>query len=124
MVATLLLIRWIAIALSLAALSMPNLRAQQPPESSSRPVEIPAASEGVAAYKRMSIEELMNLDVTSVAKQPEPLKDAAAAIVVITQDDIRRSGASSLPEALRLADNLEVAQSSSSTWSISARGFN
>ncbi len=66
----------------------------------------------------------MNLDVTSVNKQPEPYGQAPAAIDVITNDEIRRSGSSNLPEALRLADNLEVAQISSDEWAISARGFN
>src|SRR6266513_1679368 len=66
----------------------------------------------------------MNLDVTSVTKQPQRLLQAAAAIQVITADDIRRSGASSIPEVLRLADNLEVAQINAHDWAISARGFN
>src|SRR6266853_624263 len=74
--------------------------------------------------KRLSIEDLMNLDVTSVAKEPQILLQAAAAIQVITADDIRRSGASSIPEALRLADNLQVAQINAHDWAISARGFN
>ncbi|HEX3799949.1 MAG TPA: TonB-dependent receptor [Verrucomicrobiae bacterium] len=72
----------------------------------------------------MSLEELMNQDVTSVSKEPIPYLQAPAAIQVITQDEIRRSGASSIPEALRLADNLNVAQINSSSWAISARGFN
>src|SRR6185312_9047978 len=76
------------------------------------------------AYKKMSLTELMDLDVTSVAKQPEPYGQAPAAIQVITSEDIARSGASSLPEAMRLADNLEVAQKNSHDWAISARGFN
>jgi iron complex outermembrane receptor protein len=76
------------------------------------------------AYKKMSLTELMDLDVTSVAKQPEPYRQAPAAIQVITSEDISRSGASSLPEAMRLADNLEVAQKNSHDWAISARGFN
>ena len=66
----------------------------------------------------------MNLDVTSVTKQPTPYGQAPAAIDVITGDEIRRSGASSIPEALRLADNLDVAQKNSHDWAISARGFN
>ena len=66
----------------------------------------------------------MDQEVTSVAKQPEPYREAPAAIQVITGDEIRRSGASSIPEALRLADNLDVAQVTSSDWAISARGFN
>jgi iron complex outermembrane receptor protein len=78
----------------------------------------------LATYKKMTLEELMDQEVTSVAKQPEPLRQAPAAIQVVAGDEIRRSGASSIPEALRLADNLEVAQLSSSQWDISARGFN
>src|SRR5271170_5864147 len=74
--------------------------------------------------KKLSLEELMDLDVTSVAKQPQPYGQAPAAIEVITSDDIQQSGASSIPEALRLADNLDVAQKSSAGWAISARGFN
>ncbi len=78
----------------------------------------------VQALKQLSVEDLMNLEVTSVAKGPEPLREAPAAIQVITADEIGRSGASSLPEALRLADNLEVAQKDANDWAISARGFN
>jgi iron complex outermembrane receptor protein len=74
--------------------------------------------------KRLSLEELMNVEVTSVSKRPEKLKAAASAIQVITQEDIRQSGATSVPEALRLAPNLQVAQVNSSQWAISARGFN
>lgn len=74
--------------------------------------------------KTLSVEELMNVVVTSVSRRAEPLSHAASAIQVITQDDIRRSGATSLPEALRLASNLQVAQVDSRQWAISARGFN
>ncbi len=66
----------------------------------------------------------MNIEVTSVSKSPEKLSEAASAIQVITADDIRRAGATSLPEALRLASNLEVAQIDSRQWAITARGFN
>jgi iron complex outermembrane receptor protein len=75
------------------------------------------------ALKKLSIEQLMNLEVTSVSKRPERLAQAASAIQVITREDIRRSGASSLAEALRLAPNLQVAQVDSRQWAISARGF-
>ncbi|HXC99541.1 MAG TPA: TonB-dependent receptor [Verrucomicrobiae bacterium] len=81
-------------------------------------------SEALAVYKKMSLDELMNQEVTSVSKQPEPLREAPAEIQVITGEDIRRSGASSIPEALRLASDLNVAQQTSSQWDISARGFN
>jgi iron complex outermembrane receptor protein len=74
--------------------------------------------------KQMSIEELMQLKVTSVSRRPEKLKEAASAIQVITREDILRSGATNIPEALRLAPNLQVAQISANGWIISARGFN
>ncbi len=73
--------------------------------------------------KKLSLEELMNVEVTSVSKHPEKLNEAASAIQVITQNDIRNSGAKTLAEALKLAANLQVAQVNSSQWAISARGF-
>ncbi|HEY3644784.1 MAG TPA: TonB-dependent receptor [Gammaproteobacteria bacterium] len=72
----------------------------------------------------MSLQELSDLPVTSVSKRPESLANAAASIYVITNDDIRRSGARTLPEALRLAPNLEVGQATGNNWAISARGSN
>ena len=84
----------------------------------------PDSSASAAALKKLSIEQLMNLEVTSVSRRPERLAQVASAIQVITQQDIRRSGASSLPEALRLVTNLQVAQVNSRDWAISARGFN
>lgn len=68
--------------------------------------------------------ELGNIEITSVSKRPEPLSDAPASVFVITAEDIRRSGVTSLPDALRLAPNLLVARVHSSGYSISARGFN
>src|SRR5213593_5305657 len=94
--------------------------AQQPDSAGQRP----DSSLTAEALKKLSIEQLMNLQVTSVSKRPERLSQTASAIQVITQEDIRRSGASSLPEALRLAANLQVAQLDSRQWAISARGFN
>jgi iron complex outermembrane recepter protein len=82
------------------------------------------AADSISDLKQLSVEDLMNVEVTSVARHPQKLISAASAIQVITQDDIRRSGASSIPEALRLADNLQVAQKNSHDWGISARGFN
>ena len=69
-----------------------------------------------------SLEELMNVKVTTVSKRLEVLADAPAAIYVITHDDIRRSGMTSLPEVLRLAPGVEVAQVASAMWAISIRG--
>ena len=74
--------------------------------------------------KRLSLEELLEVEVTSVSRRGEPLSGAAAAVSVISGDDIRRFGATSLAEALRLADGLHVARFDSRTWAISARGFN
>jgi iron complex outermembrane receptor protein len=71
----------------------------------------------------MSLEELGNLQVTSVSKAPDPLSQAAAAIYVITHEDIQRSGVTSIPEALRLAPNLQVTQLSASQYTVTARGF-
>jgi iron complex outermembrane receptor protein len=92
--------------------------------SEARADEASSTGDDSQTYKKMSLGELMKQDVTSVSKQPEPYGQAPAAIDVITGDDIRRAGASSLPEALRLADNLEVAQKSAHDWGITARGFN
>ncbi len=78
----------------------------------------------VADIADLSIEELGNIQITSVSRHAERLSDAPAAIFVITGEDIRRSGATRLAEALRLAPNLEVARSSASSYAISARGFN
>ena len=71
-----------------------------------------------------TLEELMNLTITSVGRKSEPLSTAASAIHVITQEDIRRSGATSIAEALRLSPGLEVARQDAHTWAISSRGFN
>ena len=72
----------------------------------------------------LSLEELMNIKITSVSKKPERLADAAAAIFVITQEDIRRSGATSIPEALRMVPGINVARIDSNKWAVTSRGFN
>lgn len=72
----------------------------------------------------MSIEELSNVEVTSVSKRPERLADAAASVYVLGNEDIRRSGIQSLPEALRLAPNLNVQRIDALDYGVSARGLN
>ncbi len=72
----------------------------------------------------MSLEELMNLEVTSVSKKAQSKTDAAAAITVITSEDIRRGGFTVIPEALRTVPGLQVARVDANRWSISIRGFN
>jgi len=72
----------------------------------------------------LSLEQLAEIEVTSVSRRPESLSQAAAAVYVITRDDIRRSGATSLPEVLRLAPNLQVQRVNTGDYAVSARGFN
>ncbi len=71
----------------------------------------------------MSLEELMNIEVTSVSKKGEKRQNAPAAVTVLTQDDIRRSGVTSLPELLRLVPGIQVARLDAGKWSVTARGF-
>ncbi len=80
--------------------------------------------DSASSLKKLSIAELLNIEVTSVSKTAESLSDAAAAVYVITRDDILRSGATTVPDMLRLAPNLQVAQITASTFAITARGFN
>jgi len=84
----------------------------------------PATVQHPNDLKKLSLDELQEVEVTSVSRRPEKLLETASAIQVITADDIRRAGATSVPEALRLASNLQVAQVDSRSWAISARGFN
>jgi len=83
---------------------------------------------GAMADDGFSIEEELFFSedemVTSVSKKEQKLSEAAAAIDVITQDDIRRSGATSIPEALRVVPGLQVARLDANKWAVSARGFN
>ena len=83
-----------------------------------------AYAEGQPDLADLSIEQLAQIKVTSASKQLEPLSEAPAALFVITGQDIENSGALSLPEALRLAPNLDVQQVDASQYAISARGFN
>ena len=71
----------------------------------------------------LSIEELVNLEITSVSRKAEPLADATSAVFVITRDDIARHGIRSIPDALRLAPGLNVAQIDANKWAIGSRGL-
>lgn len=79
--------------------------------------------EPISALSRLSLEELANVEVTSVSKSAQRLMTAPASVYVITSDEIMRSGALSIPEALRLAPNLQVTQISATDYQIGARGF-
>lgn len=84
----------------------------------------PASADAPLDLSRLSLEDLSNIEVTSVSKRPERLADAAASVYVISNDDVRRSGVHSLPEALRLAPNLNVQRVDALDYGISARGLN
>jgi len=86
-------------------------RASSTPEESGNPL------------KNLSLQQLGDVEVTTVSKTPEQVWKTPAAIFVITQDDIQRSGVRNLPDALRLAPGVEVAQIDSSKWSVGIRGF-
>ena len=76
-----------------------------------------------ANLKKLSLEQLGNVEVTTASKEPEQVWRTPAAIYVITQEDLRRSGATSIPEVLRLAPGLEVARTDSDHWAVGVRGF-
>jgi iron complex outermembrane recepter protein len=73
---------------------------------------------------RLSIEDLLNLKITSASKKPESASRVPAAVYVLTAEDIRRSGVTSIPEALRMVPGLQVARIDANKWAVSSRGFN
>lgn len=87
-------------------------------------VGAPERARSAANLPQLSIEELAEIEVSSVSRRPERLADAAASAFVITREDIHRSGATTLPEALRLAPNLQVARVDANIYAITARGMN
>src|SRR5580700_5411759 len=82
-----------------------------------------SAPGGPGALKNLSLDQLSQIEVTSPSKEPTPAFRSPVAIYVITGDDIRRSGVTTLPDALRLAPGVEVAQIDGSKWSVGIRGF-
>lgn len=83
-----------------------------------------ALAQSTADLTRVSVEDLMRIEVTSVSKKERPLGTSPAAVFVLTHEDIRRSGLTSVPELLRLVPGLHVARIDGSKWAVSARGFN
>lgn len=86
-------------------------------------VSLPAIAYDGDDIANLSLEDLMQVEVTSVAKKPQRLANVAAAVFVITAEDIHRSGATSLPEALRLAPGVDATRISGNRWAVSIRGF-
>lgn len=97
--------------------------AQAPHGAFATPVHLAGVPE-LKDLAELTVEQLSQITVMSVARRAQPLSNAATAIFVITGEDIRRSGATTLPEALRLAPNLHVARADANQYAISARGFN
>lgn len=91
-----------------------------PPSNSAAPA---APAPDMSGLLNLSLQQLSDVEVTSVSKKAEKASQAPAAIYVITQEDIRRSGMQSVPELLRMVPGLQVAQSGSQNWAITSRGF-
>src|SRR5712692_1284660 len=89
---------------------------------------LPITSAGQSSSPRdltqASLEDLMSIQVTSVSKKEQKLSKVGAAVYVITQEDIRRSGATNIPDLLRMAPGVDVARVNANTWAITIRGFN
>jgi iron complex outermembrane recepter protein len=112
---------WIA---GLFVLSLALLAGEAFAQSTEPTTLPPSTSAGGRDLSQVSLEDLMNIKVTSVSKKEQRMSQAAAAIFVITQEDIRRSGATNIPDLLRMVPGLDVSQINASSWAISARGFN
>ncbi|MEQ8585004.1 MAG: TonB-dependent receptor [Thalassobaculaceae bacterium] len=82
-----------------------------------------AAAEDLNPISRMSLEYLMNVEVTTVSKQPESIQNAAASVHVLRREEIRRAGATTIPDALRLVPGVNVARINANSWAISIRGL-
>src|SRR5438552_338544 len=98
------------VALILVALVAASADAQTPPKS--------------GELTDLSVDDLLNVEVTTVARRGQKLAETSAATFVITQEDIRRSGATSIPDLLRMVPGFDVSQINSNIWAVSARGFN
>ncbi|HEY4301889.1 MAG TPA: TonB-dependent receptor [Candidatus Didemnitutus sp.] len=105
--------RLVGAALAILALHPAVLQAQ----------DLPSAEPTPSLLRQLTVEELLQLDVTSVSRQPEPWSNAAGNVFLVRGQSVWATGASTLPDLLRLAPNLFVAQSNSWQWGVSARGF-
>ena len=85
---------------------------------------MPAVAATTDEVMALSLEDLVNIEVTSAARMPQKISQAAAAIYVVTSEDIQHSGATSIPEALRMVPGLQVARIDGNKWAITCRGFN
>jgi hypothetical protein len=97
------------------------LRARTPQPAAT---PVPPSYRSPTELKKLPLEQLVDVQITSAARRPEPLSQAASAVDVITDEDIHRAGVTNLPDAFRLAPPMEVAQTDGHDWAISTRGFN
>ena len=93
-------------------------------QSSLPPLQAGPLKAEVRDLSQVSLDDLMNIEVTSVSRKEQKMSQAAAAIFVITQEEIRHSGATNIPDLLRMVPGMDVSQINANTWAISARGFN
>ena len=98
--------------------------AYQTPDFAEPPSEPRPGGASPSELKKLPLEALVDLQITSAARRPEKLWDTSSAVDVITADDIERAGVTNIPDALRLGTEMEVAQVDGHSWAISARGFN
>jgi iron complex outermembrane receptor protein len=106
------------IGLGQEAIHSPDAGSPEPP------AEPPSLGMSPSELKKLSLEELVDLQITSASRRPEKLSETASAVDVITAEDIERAGVTRIPDALRLGAEMDVAQVDGHTWAISARGFN
>jgi iron complex outermembrane receptor protein len=111
----------LAVVLLVVCAGVTAAQTSPPPEQGG---EAFTAAASAADLADLSLEELMNVEITSAARHPQRISQAAAAVTVISQDDIRRSGLTSIPELLRLSPGLQVARINANAWAIGSRGFN
>lgn len=116
-----LLVRLLGSALLLWGAGMAALCWGAEPPSSLDGNHVPAEQ---TDFTRLSLEELMSVEITTASKTPEKLRQVPSAVFVITHEDIRRSGVRSIPEALRMAPGVQVARISPTEWAITIRGLN
>jgi iron complex outermembrane recepter protein len=113
-------------ALFAFAATLPAQEAYRPPRE---PAPAAESSPGIPyrsprELKKLPLEDLVDMQITSAARRPELLSHTSSAVDVITNEDIRRSGVTNIPDALRLATAMQVAQVDGHTWAITTRGFN
>ena len=93
------------------------------PEPPSEPPSLDSAAASPSELKKLALEQLVDMEITSASRRPEKLSETSSAVDVITAEDIERAGVTNIPDALRLGAEMEVAQVDSHTWAISTRGF-